>query len=242
MVKKENPKIILGIFSVIIGIFVATQIKMNLETYAPVTIKSLQNTKTEIIAINNEISELNKVIKVKEEELKLLENIAKGDDNIIDVLVEDIKYNKIHSGLSPLEGPGIKIIMYDNPEERDLGFNLNDDLIHDIDILTIINDLRIAGAEAISINGERVVSNSEIKCAGPTIRINGRSSGTPFVLKAIGDPALLHASVNAPGTYGDILKNVYQVGFETSIEDLISIPAYSKVLYFRYAKPVGKGD
>ncbi len=241
MVKKNNPKIILTLFSIIVGIFIATQIKMKLEIYAPVTVKSLQMTKAEIASINNKISELNKIIKLKEEELELLENIAKGDDNIIDILQQDIKYNKLHSGQTSLKGPGIIITMYDNPEDRTIGFDLNDDVIHDIDILNIINDLRIAGAEAISINGERVIATSEIKCAGPTIRINGRSSATPFVIKAIGDPKLLYASVNAPGTYGDILK-IYDIGFETTVEDSLFIPAYTGVFNFKYAKPLGKGD
>ncbi len=240
--KKDNPKVILTLFSIIIGIFIATQIKMNLETYAPVTLKSLQATKAEIISINNEISELNKLIKVKEEELELLENIAKGDDNIIDVLVEQIKYNKMHSGRTALKGPGILIAMYDNPEEIVVGFDINDDVIHDVDILNIINDLRIAGAEAISVNGERVLATSEIKCNGPTISINGRRSATPFIVRAIGDPKLLYAAVNAPGTYGDILKNVYQIGFETQVEDLIIIPAFTRPYNFKYAKKLGEGD
>lgn len=240
--KKNNPKIIITLFSIIIGIFIATQVKMGLEIYAPVTIKSLQITKTEIVTINNEVSELNKIIKVKEEELNLLENIAKGDDNIIDIFLQDIKSNKMLSGQTSLNGPGIIIKMYDNPEERIIGFDLNDDIIHDFDILNILNDLKIAEAEAISINDERVVSTSEIKCAGPTIRINGRSSATPFIIKVIGDPKLLYASVNAPGTNGDILKNVYQIGFETTIEDSIFIPAFTRVFNYKYAKPLGKGD
>lgn len=240
--KKDNPKIVLMFFSIIIGIFIATQIKMKLEIYAPVTVKSLQMTKAEIVSINNEISELNKVIKQKEEELKLLENIAQGDDNIIDILIEDIKHNKFHSGRTDLTGPGITITMYDNPEERVVGFDINDDVIHDVDILHILNDLKIAGAEAISINGERVLSTSEIKCGGPTIRVNGRSSATPFVIKAIGDPKLLYASVSAPNTYGDILKNLYNIGFEVESEDYIKIPAFRGTMNFRYAKPVGKGD
>lgn len=240
--KNNNPKIIITLFSIIIGIFIATQVKMGLEIYAPVTIKSLQTTKTEIMAMNNEVSELNKIIKIKEEELNLLENIAKGDDNIIDIFLQDIKSNMMLSGQTPLNGPGIIIKMYDNPEERIVGFDLNDDIIHDFDILNILNDLRIAEAEAISINDERVVSTSEIKCAGPTIRINGRSSATPFIIKAIGDPKLLYASVNAPGTNGDILKNVYQIGFETTIEDSISIPAFTRAFNYKYAKPLGKGD
>jgi uncharacterized protein YlxW (UPF0749 family) len=240
--KNNNPKIILTLFSVIIGIFIATQMKLNVQSYAPVTISSIQSMKSEINSINEEIKSLEKVIKNKEEELETLINIAKGDDNIINILSEDINKNKINSGKSKVKGQGIIITMYDNPAERMPGFDINDDVIHDLDILTIVNDLKIAGAEAISINGERVISTSEIKCGGPTIRVNGRSSAVPFVIKAIGDSKLLNASVTAPGTYGDILKSVYQVGFDTSVEDSIIIPAYSGRFDFKYAKPLGEGD
>lgn len=197
--------------------------------------------KDEINSLKNEIAELNNTLKVKQEQLAILENIAKGDDNIINVLLDDIKHNKILAGKTALEGPGIIIKMYDNPEERPFGYDLNEDVIHDVDILNIINDLRRAGAEAISVNNERVVATSEIKCGGPIIRINGRSSATPFIIKAIGDPKVLYAAVNAPGTYGDLLK-IYNIGFETTIEDSIYIPAYNGDFEFRYAKPVGEDD
>lgn len=226
----------------IIGILIAIQMKIKVESYAPVTINALEMTKKEIININTEIIELNKIIESKEEELRILDSIAKGDENIIDLLTEDIKNNKMNLGQVSLEGPGIIISMYDNPEERPFDFDLNDDIIHDIDILNIINDLKVAGAEAISVNGQRVISTSEIKCAGPTIRINGRTSATPFIIKALGDPKSLVASVNAPGTNGDILKNVYNKGFDISVEDLVTIPGYKGVLNFKYAKPSGEGD
>ena len=240
--KKNNPKIILAFFSMIIGILIAIQMKIKVESYAPVTINALEMTKKEIVNINTEIVELNKIIQSKEEELAILDSISKGDENIIDLLIEDIKNNKMNLGQVSLEGPGIIISMYDNPEERSFDFDLNNDIIHDIDILNIINDLKVAGAEAISVNGQRVISTSEIKCAGPTIRINGRTSATPFIIKAIGDPKSLVASVNAPGTNGDILKNVYNKGFDITVEDLITIPGYKGILNFKYAKPSGEGD
>ena len=239
--KKHNPKIILTFFSMIVGVFIATQIKMKLDIFTPVTLKSIQTTKSEIASVSNEISELNKAIKMKEEELAVLENIQYGDENIINILNEDIKYNKLHSGRVSLNGPGIVIKMYDNPAERLYGFDLNDDIIHDVDILAIINDLRIAGAEAISLNGERVLSTSEVQCTGPTIGINGRRYATPFVIKAIGDPKLLFASVNAPGTYGNLLK-IYDIGFETVAEDMVNIPAFNGMFNYKYAKPLGEGD
>ena len=50
------------------------------------------------------------------------------------------------------------------------------------------------------------------------------------------------AAVSAPGTYGDILKNVYNKGFDIEVKDRVIIPAYDGSLDFKYAKPVGEGD
>lgn len=240
--KINSPKIIITIFSLVLGIFIAMQIKLNLETHSPITISSLQLAKGQIENTKKEIIELEKIEKNKQEELNVLENISKGDDNIIDILSLDLEKNKIYSGFSELEGPGIEITMYDNQEKRDWWFDINDDVIHDVDILNILNDLKIAGAEAISLNGERVMSTSEIKCGGPTIRINDRSSATPFVIKAIGDTKLLKAAVSASGTNGDILKNVYRKGFEVVSKDKVTISAYKGEIDFKYAKPLGEGD
>lgn len=240
--KKYKTKIVLTIFSVILGIFLAVQMKANVASYAPVTIRSLENLSSEIATIKTEIEEFDRVIKEKEAEVMVLENVSQGDENIIDILSGDLKYNRSIAGHSKVEGPGISIKMYDNPENQIVGFDINDDVIHDVDILNILNDLKIAGAEAISINDQRVLSTSEIMCRGPVIRINGKSIATPFVIKAIGDPKLLMASVLAPGTYGDALKNVYYVGFEPKAEDKIIIPEYTGGFSFKYAKPKGEGD
>lgn len=240
--KKDNPKLIIIIFSFIVGLLIATQMKIKIDSYIPVTLKSIQTMKSEIHSVNKEIAELNREIRSKEEELLVLESISKGDENIIDLLTADLRYNKTRSGYTSVEGPGIQITMYDNPNEEIMGFDINDDVIHDVDVLNILNDLKVSGAEAISINGQRVLSSSEIKCAGPVLRINDVRIGTPFVIRAIGDPKVLMASVNAPGTYGDTLKSVYFIGFEPIIEDKLFIPAYKGRFSFNYAKDKGEGD
>lgn len=240
--KKSNPKIIITLFSVLLGIFLSVQMKMRVESYAPVTIKSIQSIKAEIDLTTNEIAELEEIIKNKESELEILENISRDGENITDILSLDLIITKSNSGRTDVQGPGIIITMYDNMDSQIIGYDINDDIVHDVDILNILNDLRYAGAEAISINDQRVVSTSEIQCNGPVMRINGKSLGTPFVIKAIGDPKVLMASVNAPGTYGDTLKTVYFIGFEPHIEDKIIIPAYKGNFRFNYAKQVGEGD
>lgn len=232
---------VLGL-SIILGIILAVQIKQKVPQMIPATLKSIENTKNEINALNKEIEELKIMIKDKEEKIETYESIVDGDENIVDLLQEELKKNKAVAGFETVKGPGIIIKMEDNMDENAFGQSLDLDLIHDADVLRIINDLRVAGAEAISINGQRVLSISEIKCGGPVIRINGKSVGVPIYIKAIGDPQLLSAAINAPNTYGYALKTIDQIVIETSVEDEITIPAYSGMFEFKYAKPVKEGD
>ncbi len=71
--------------------------------------------------------------------------------------------------------------MQDNMAEGAFGEEYNLDIVHDVDVLRIINDWRGGRAEAISINGQRVLSVTEIKCGGPIIRVNGKGLVAPFL-------------------------------------------------------------
>jgi uncharacterized protein YlxW (UPF0749 family) len=102
---------------------------------------------------------------------------------------------KLHTGLVGVEGPGITITL-DDAQVREPGMPSGFFIIHDFDIRTILNDLKIAGAQAVAINGERVVPMSEQICAGPTIIINGNRYPVPYVIEAIGDPDELYEAIN----------------------------------------------
>ena len=239
--KKNNPKLTITLFSVLVGVLLASQMKLNVELLTPVTVKSILDAKKEIVSVRNEIDELEKIALERETKLETLESINTGDANIIDILEADVNDNIIKAGYSSLKGPGIEIIMYDNIGD-DIGFNFNDYIIHDVDIMNIINDLRVAGAEAISINDQRIIATSEIKCGGPIIRVNGKSIGTPFVIKVIGDPQMLMAAVSAPGTYGDTLMKIYGIGLQPYINDQVDVPGYNGPFQFNYAKPMEEGE
>lgn len=243
MININKPKLTLLFFSILLGVFMAGQMKQNLPSIAPATLRSIQATRNEIDSVSTEMEDINKVIAEKQEQLRILENISSGDDNIIDILAAEYEKNKIVAGFEEVEGSGIVIKMEDSIIEGAFGEEYDLDVIHDADVLRVINDLRVAGAEAISINGQRVLSISEIKCGGPIIRVNGKSLGAPFYIKAIGDPKLLNASINAPSAYSHaVLKNIYNIGLETTIEDKIVIPAYNGRFNFRYAEPLKEGD
>lgn len=238
--KKANA--ILLFFSIFLGFIIVIQMKQHVESYNLVTLRSIQMTKVEISNTTKEIEEMKVIIEDKKEELERLQDISKGDKNIYEVLNEELINTKVTSGFSDMEGPGIVVKMKDSQSIEIPSSDINDKVIHDVDIQNILNDLRVGGAEAISINGQRIMPMSEIKCGGPIIKINGNSLGAPFVIKAIGNPKQLYAAINAPGTYGYALKNFYKIYIETTVEDKINIPAYSGDFNFNYAKPIKEGE
>jgi len=242
MRKISKINIIIFILCIFLGIVLSTQMKRKVEDYTLVSINNIQLTKNQINNVNDEIEQMKALIDKKNEGLVKLKNLDKNDENIYDLITEELSKTKAAAGYMDMEGPGIVIKMEDNQDSEIVGADINDDVIHSIDILNVLNDLRVAGAEAISINGQRVLQVSEIKCGGPIIKVNGKSVGSPFIIKAIGDPKLLYASINAASSYGYTLKNVYKIPIESKIEDNIKIPAYSGKFSYRRAKPIKEGE
>lgn len=243
--KLDGKKIILiTFFSAILGIMLATPLKQDVENYDMVTLSSIDSLRGEIESIKTEVDNMEKSIADKREQIAKKEVLSGQDDSVLIANIEnDIAKIREISGVSALEGPGIRLLIADNSSSEVVGQNINDDIIHDSDIQTILNDLKRAGAEAISINGQRVVSKSEVKCGGPVIKINKRSSANPFVISAVGDPKSLLASVEGKGSYGDMLKNVYKIRLEVEEKEKIFIPGYEFENYeYRYAQSKGEGE
>ena len=101
----------------------------------------------------------------------------------------------------------------------------------------MINELKNAGAEAISINGQRIVSNTAITCDGNVIRINNQKIGAPYVIQAIGYPEYLESGLNLPG---GLIQYLNRDGVITKVEksNNITIPKYTGTITYEYAKSV----
>lgn len=242
--KKSNGMVWLIILSILLGVLLSFQMKQNIDDYDLVSLKSIQTMKNDINNIRKEIDDIKYLTENRKKELTKLESVINDEDsNVSELLMDEINQLKLVSGLDDVQGPGIRIILADNEDEEIIGGQINDDIVHDATVQILLNDLRKAGAEAISINGQRVMSRSEIKCAGPTIRVNGRSSANPFVITAIGDPKLLYAAINAPNTYGWILKEVHKLRVETIMKDNVYVPKYYWAdQEFKHVKPKKEGE
>ena len=132
---------------------------------------------------------------------------------------------KLQACLLPLEGTGLIIRMDDSTREAKSGENPNLYLIHDDDLLRVINELRAAGAEALSINGQRLIDTSEIRCAGPTLSVNNVRSSAPYEIHAIGDKKTLENAVKMRGGVAETLK-VWGIQLEVESSNSVYIPPY----------------
>lgn len=172
----------------------------------------------------------------KEKELENLRLEASNSDTESSSLSNRLdEYNTL-LGYTEVTGEGVIITVKDANASNIVG-NATDFVVHDGDLLEIVNALKNAGAEAISINGQRIVNSTAITCAGNIIKINGEKQGSPFVIKAIGLTEKLNGALSMPGGYLELLKND---GVQVKIEEAsnITILKYDGVYRFQYAENI----
>jgi len=152
---------------------------------------------------------------------------------------------RVLAGLTDLQGQGIRIVLNDRPRESIIlgeQYNLSSFIVHDTDLLGVVNELRAAGAEAIEINGVRILANSRISCGGPTINVGREQRFTPpFVIHAIGDPQMLSGNFQRPDSIYHMLV-FYGLEFRIETMDNVKIPRHYGTIELEYAVPaVGGG-
>lgn len=236
MVKKINTEAILALLLLIAIMFILNPVEYKINKNGVFLLKNTHILSTELLENKDEIANIKKQIEDNKNKIKEYENELKESAYIIDLLNEDIDDIETYCGMRDLRGKGIMIRIADNMENTGGNFNL--DIVHDIDIAVIINDLRDAGAEAIAINGKRIINSTEIICAGPLIRINGKGVAAPFVIKAIGDADVLSDVIYSSDSYAYKLMNVYGIKINTIKSNDILIPKHQETVEYKYVYSV----
>lgn len=227
MPKKSLKNNLILFFSFFLTMLIVAQIRIVKDQYLYTSLKSIKVMEDDLSIETEELSQLNQLKEEKQRELDAFLNIKKTE-NSSELLTDILLHRKMQAGYQKVKGKGVIIELMDSEDEVADGENPNNLLIHDQDILILLNDLKVAGAEALSVNGQRIVAESEVKCSGATITINGTTYGQPFIVKAIGDPKQLEAAVLSPDSYGDILQKLYHIKVKTEIKDSVEIVAFEK--------------
>ncbi len=225
--RKNNGKGILFIIFLLLGILIPIQVKgiiaeKNRKSKSSLGLEELV-AEVNQVRIQNEslISDIDNALKEKEE--LTLSAINKQSDSELENLYNELQSVKIRAGLTEVKGPGV-IITLDDAIVRQENADPNSLIIHDSDIKVLLNDLKNAGAQAISINGERIVAMSEQICNGPTIKINKNRYAVPYVMSVIGDPDLLNIALQKSERLAFMTRDRIVVNIRTSRS--ITIPAF----------------
>lgn len=204
------------------------------------TLRDSSGLKDQLLQVQGRYDGLKKELEAKEQELERsrLSASTKNDEDTKNEL--EIKNNQKLLGQTEVTGPGFVITLEENNEvNANEVLNISGYLVHEEDLLYIINELFNSGADAIAINDQRIVSMSSIQCDGNIIRINGKMVGAPITIQAIGYPERLEGALNRPGGYLQIMADD-GIKVTTSRSENLVIPKYDGVYSSEYLKAGGE--
>lgn len=160
----------------------------------------------ELIEQEEKNNTLNKELIKTQKKIVEIEKQLSSEKSTYSNMAEEAEKYRLHLGKIAVKGEGVQITLEDGdyqPEED----NVNNYLVHEHHVFSVINELYISGAEAISINGQRLSHNSYILCNGPVIEVDGTQHPAPFIISAIGDSKVLEGAINITGGVKDALVN-----------------------------------
>ncbi|TMK82940.1 MAG: DUF881 domain-containing protein [Actinobacteria bacterium] len=138
----------------------------------------------------------------------------------------------MYAGLADVTGPGVVVEMRDSLLRRSPTGDPNDLVIHQQDIQAVVNALWAGGAEAMSINGERLTSDSAVRCVGNTLLLHGSVYAPPYRISAIGDPGALSAVLASDPLverFRVFVEDVH-LGFTIRRAGSLTVPAFQGVV------------
>lgn len=212
--KKKGRHVLFSVVFLVLGFMLAFSYKTlggnkDIERLTSDSFIHEEKYREDLIKQKERNKELSDEIGVKQEGIRSYESSFSTKEKAHVDLVEEAKDLRLLLGVIPAIGQGIKVTLSD-AEYDPIEHNPNDYIVHESHIFKVINELRISGAQGISINGQRITASSFIKCTGPVITVDGMTFPAPFVIEAIGESDVLDAALNLRGGVIDglVLDNI----------------------------------
>jgi uncharacterized protein YlxW (UPF0749 family) len=231
-IKKINKvAVILVVLGIGLGLFITAQwrTKTLRVSNAVIPYVALQDTRNKLTEnqknLKKQITDLQNQIKDDQNKLKL-QNKSKQK-------IEEVELYKEKVGLSELKGDGVTIVLDDSK----VGMSNSDSITHAADLRDIVNFLWGLGAEAISINNERIVYSTSIDCIVNTVLINSTKTTAPFTISAIGESKRITDELNNENNLKDLHKRIRSDGiiFQVNIQKDITMPVFNGSFPIKFA-------
>lgn len=235
---KKREIIILTIMCFALSIAIAVQFRtVNNNGTTIGSSQSESNLKAQVLKMKEKYEDEYRLLEELTTELENVRQNVSGRNGELKELEDKIKKDNLLLGNSEVKGQGVIITLNDGKADFNLLDIDQDPLIHAENVLHVINELRNAGAEAISINDERVTNKTAISCDGNVIVVNGSKIGTPITISAIGSSARLATLDRTGGTLDIIFRKAGKIA-EFKKVNTVELPKYSGVYSYKYARNI----
>lgn len=227
MKEKVILSISIGCVAFILTMIMFTQFKTIEETDI-VAIETMRETelRSELATWKEKYQEVETKLEDTNHKIQEYQTQMSSEQNAKELLNQELKEANKFLGYTDVQGEGITITLEDNDYKN----------IERFDLISLVNELKLAGAEAISINDERIVSNTDVALINNRIiLVNGRRTSGPYVVKAIGDKKYLESAITIKGGYLDEIK-ANEKTIHYKIEDNIIIPKFAGTMSLDYIK------
>ncbi len=217
----------ISIICFLLGFLLVTQIKVQLAAEKPLQDES----EKDLVEMTRSLDDEVKALKAESADLRLqLYKVQKSAEDKKSILNEAEKAKRsmlIMAGVAPVEGTGIEITVKDEK-----------DGLSGVDLAEIVNELRAAGADAMAVNGYRVVASTSFMRKDKEMFMKGKRISKPYVFRAIGDPEVMAQAITMAGGIRDVLtSSVPGVSFDIKRAAKLTVPAAEKA-EFKYSRSV----
>jgi len=222
----------LAIFGLILGIMLAYQFRVTREIQRIESVQMVKDLSTQV----DQMKKDRDALQARVDTLRAMLDSATAAGPLTSEMKDELEKAKVEAGISELTGPGVEVTLNDSNISPRPGENPNLYVLHDEDVLRVLNEIKAAGAEAISINGQRLLATTEVRCTGPTIVLNkNKRLAPPYIITAIGNPDTLESSLKMKGGVAEALQFW---GIQVSVKKMpqVTVPSYSGGIKFEYAK------
>jgi uncharacterized protein YlxW (UPF0749 family) len=166
------------------------------------------------------------------------ESAGTGAADLVKQLNDQLETARVAAGLIPLTGPGIVLQVEDSQDPVPPDGSASDYLVGSRDIRALVDQLWLAGAEAVSVNGERVTPTTAIIDVGSSLLVNSAYLAPPYQISAIGPDDLYDRLQAMPGFIDFIRGRVQSYGIRLSFAEpkSVDIPAFVGTVTLRYSR------
>ncbi|MBI4744576.1 MAG: DUF881 domain-containing protein [Actinobacteria bacterium] len=223
----KRIQLIIAFICGIIGLLIATQLKVQQNVTVQLSAQSEQDLGQIVRELTNEINTLQRDVSNYTIQLYKYNQAASDKKTILNEAVKNLQTLKISAGLINVQGPGIIIQLEDKKN-----------VLNNYDLFDLVQELKSAGAEAISINDKQITSRTAFKMSGNRIVIDNKKISPPYYIRSIGNPDTLYQAINLLGGIRDALTSFEGVSLKIKKENNLVVPAVEKQVKYKFAKPV----